>query len=179
VTAVSDERFLEVFNLLERIVEDRWGIPVRIKDVANPFTGDLDGAEIQIDYDLTPEDGLFILVHLFGHTVQWNLSPELRALGAVRGPGLDAGTTMRLIEYERQACQYSLQLLDEAGVDDLDQWLADFSHCDLSYLLDFYETGVKQPFRSFWKDGQPRMTPLPIPSFEPTQWRSRWDGVVV
>jgi hypothetical protein len=174
----TDERFLEVFNLLERVVEDRWGIPVRIKDVPNPFTGDLDGAEIQIDYDLTPEDGLFILVHLFGHTVQWNVSPETREFANVRG-SLDPDTTARLIAYEKQACRYSLQLMHEAGVHDLDQWLADFSHCDLSYLLDFYQTGAKHPFRSFWKDGQALMTALPIPPFEPTQWRSRWDGVVV
>jgi hypothetical protein len=176
---VTDARFLEVFNLLERRIEDRWGIPVRIKDVAHPFTGDLDGAEIQIDYDLTPEEGLFILVHLFGHTVQWNVSEEARVLGAVRGPGLDADTTARLIAYEKQACQYSLQLLHEAGVHDLDQWLTDFSQCDLAYLLDFYDTGEKKPFRSFWKDGQPLMEPLPIPRFEPTKWMSRWDGVVV
>jgi hypothetical protein len=176
---VTDARFLEVFNLLERRIEDRWGIPVRIKDVAHPFTGDLDGAEIQIDYDLTPEEGLFILVHLFGHTVQWNVSEAARVLGAVRGPGLDADTTARLIAYERQACRYSLQLLHEAGVHDLDQWLTDFSLCDLAYLLDFYETGEKKPFRSFWVDQQPLMEPLPIPVFEPTRWMSRWDGVVV
>jgi hypothetical protein len=176
---IADQRYLEVFNLLERRIEDRWGIPVRIKDVANPFTGDLDGAEIHVDYDLTPEEGLFILVHLFGHTVQWNVSEEARVLGAVRGPGLDADTTARLIAYEKQACQYSLQLLHEAGVHDLDQWLTDFSQCDLAYLLDFYDTGEKKPFRSFWKDGQPLMEPLPIPRFEPTKWMSRWDGVVV
>ncbi len=35
---------------------DRWGIPVRIK-TSNPFTGDLDGMEIMIDYDLELEDG--------------------------------------------------------------------------------------------------------------------------
>jgi hypothetical protein len=175
---VTDERFREVFNLLERRIEDRWSIPVRIKDVADPFTGDLDGAEIQIDYDLTAEDGLFILVHLFGHTVQWNLSEELRTLGARRGP-FDAETTQRLIAYEKQACQYSLQLMHEAGIRDLDQWLADFASCDLAYLLDFYETGSKKPFRDFWKDGQPLLQPLAIPEFHPTQWLSRWDGVVV
>jgi len=175
----SPDRFREVFNLLERHIEDRWGIPVRISDVPPPFTGDLDGAEIQVDHDLEPEDALFIIVHLFGHTVQWNLSAELRALGAVRGPGLSDETIAALVDYEREACQYSLQLLHDAGVHDLDGWLADFASCDLAYLLHFYKTGDKRPFRSFWQDGQPLLAPLPIPPFHPTRWVARSDGVVV
>ena len=46
------ERLRAVFNRLERLIEDRWGVPVRIQDVPNPFTGDLDGGEIMVDYDL-------------------------------------------------------------------------------------------------------------------------------
>lgn len=179
IAAIGDARFREVFDLLERRVEERWGIPVRIRDVPNPFTGDLDGAEIHVDHDLTAEDALFILVHLFGHTVQWNVSAELRTLGAVRGPGLSDETIAALVAYEREACRYSLQLLHEAGVHDLDGWLADFSACDLAYLLHFYKHSEKRPFRSFWKDGQPLLAPLAIPAFEPTRWVSRWDGVVV
>ena len=175
----SDERFREVFNQLERHVEERWELPVRVRDVPDPFTGDLDGAEIHVDHDLSPEDALFILVHLFGHTVQWNVSEDLRKLGAVRGPGLSDETIAALVAYEREACRYSLQLLHEAGVFDLDQWLSDFAACDLAYLLHFYTTGEKQPFRDFWRDNQPLLTPLVIPAFTPTRWLSRYDGVVV
>lgn len=175
----TEERFREVFDLLERRIEEQWGVPVRIGDVPTPFTGDLDGAEIQIDHDLTAEDSLFILIHLFGHTVQWNLSPDLRALGAVRGPGLSDETLSRLIGYEREACRYSLQLLHEAGVHDLDAWLSDFAACDLAYLIHFYKHDEKRPFRSFWRAGQPLLEPLGIPAFQPTRWVSRWDGVVV
>ena len=46
----------------------------------------------------------------------------------------------RLIAYEKEACEYSLQLFHEAGITHLDQWLADYAACDL--LLDFYRTGV-------------------------------------
>jgi hypothetical protein len=176
---VNEARFREVFDRLERHVEERWGIPVRIRDVPTPFTGDLDGAEIHVDYDLTAEDSLFILVHLFGHTVQWNVSQALRELGAVRGPGLSDETLARLVDYEREACRYSLQLLHEAGVHDLDGWLADFSACDLAYLIHFYKHGEKRAFRSFWQPGQPRLEPLAIPAFQPTRWVSRWDGVVI
>jgi hypothetical protein len=179
VTGPDDDHFRQAFNRLERHIETRWNIPVVIRDVPNPFTGDLDGAEIHIDHDVTAEDALFILIHLFGHTVQWNLSADLRELGAVRGPGLDEATLAALIEYEREACRYSLQLLHEAGVRDLDQWLADFAACDLAYLLHFYRHDEKRPFRSFWRDGQPHLEPLAIPDFHPTRWVSRWEGVVV
>jgi len=176
---VTEDRFKEVFDLLERYVEDRCGIPVRINDVRNPFTGDLDGAEIHIDYDLTAEDALFILVHLVGHTIQWNVSEELRELSKVRARDITPEVLARLIDYEKQACEYSQQLLYDAGVHDLDQWLADFSACDLAYLVHFYEHGTKAPFRSFWKPDQPKFTPRPIPDFHPTKWVWRWDGTVV
>ena len=175
----TDQRFREVFDLLERRIEERWDIPVRVRDVKSPFTGDLDGAEIQIDYDLTAEEGLFILVHLFGHTVQWNLSARAREIGSavVRSPS--AALLLELEEYEREAARYSLRLFHEAGVVDLDQWLSDFAACDFAYLRHFYRTGEKLPFRGFWKDGQPILEPLAIPAFQPTCWRSRWQGVVV
>lgn len=175
----TPDRFREVFDLAVTRIEKRWGIPVRVKDVPNPFTGDLDGAEIHVDYDLEAEDALFILVHLFGHTVQWNVDPELRKLGELRGAGHPPETIAALAEYERQACRYSLQLLHELGVRDLDQWLADFAACDLEYLVHFYRHGDKPPFRSFWRDGQPLLDPLAIPDFEPTRWVTRYEGIVI
>ena len=77
----NDERFREVYNVVSAFVEDRYGVPVVISDVVNPFTGDLDGAEIHVDYENSMEEAVFILVHLFGHTVQWNLSEYNRKIG--------------------------------------------------------------------------------------------------
>jgi hypothetical protein len=57
--------------------------------------------------------------------------------------------------------------------------MADFAACDSGYLMHFYRTGEKLPFRGFWRQGTPRFTPLPIPEFQPTRWVSRADGVVV
>jgi len=78
---ITEDRFREVFNLLERHLEERYELPVVITDVSNPFTGDLDGAEIRVDFDLSAEESVFILAHLFGHTVQWNLSAADREIG--------------------------------------------------------------------------------------------------
>ena len=70
----TKDRLHEVFNLVEQHVEQTYGIPVKINDVPSPVTGDLDGAEIHVDYREEIDGAVFILAHLFGHTVQWNLS---------------------------------------------------------------------------------------------------------
>ncbi|HVV81855.1 MAG TPA: hypothetical protein VHE35_02205 [Kofleriaceae bacterium] len=174
----THERFIEAFGIVHDHIERRWGIPVIISDVANPFTGDLDGAEIKVDYDLTAEDSLFIIVHLFGHTTQWNTSEAAREIARYPGPWTEEAVA-RVRAYEHQACQYSMQLFHDAGVTDLDQWLSDFSACDFAYLEDYYRSGKTSVFRSFWRDGTPLLTPLPIPDFTPQKWLSRWQGIVV
>ena len=177
---ISDARFLEVFNVLERVIEEKYGIPVRIKDVPSPFTGDLDGAEIHVDYEEDPEGALFILVHLFGHTVQWNLNPRAMEIGlAVFNLEPTDENLAELKTYEVQACQYSMQLMHDAHIHDLDQWLSDFAACDFAYLRAFYLTRTKKPFRSFWKAKQPLIAPLAIPDFHPKELTSRWKGVVI
>lgn len=179
---IDPARLREVFDRVEHLIERRWEIPVRISDVPNPFTGDLDGEMIQIDHDLEIEDALFILVHLFGHTVQWNVSERARQIGFAKPGDVVAWTDEALREvadYEAEACRYSLQLLHEAGVHDLDQWVSDFAACDTAFLMHFYKTGEKRHFRSFWKDGAGILAPLAIPDFRPTRWLSRYDGTVL
>jgi hypothetical protein len=98
VPMITEDRFREVFNVVEKHLEDRYELPVVITDVPHPFTGDLDGAEIRVDYDLSAEESLFILAHLFGHTVQWNLSAADREIGRKVETNLPES---RLAEIER------------------------------------------------------------------------------
>jgi hypothetical protein len=175
----SDARMREVFNRLERYIEDTYLIPVRIRDVPNPFTGDLDGAEIHVDFDEDIESALFIIAHLFGHTVQWNTSEQVRELGYKLYPNPSDEMKRRLMEYETEACRYSMSLFHEAGVTDLDQWLSDYSACDFRYLMHVYATGEKPPFKRFWQSPAPLISPKPIPAFHPQKWVSRWEGIVV
>jgi hypothetical protein len=179
MTVPSEERMRQVFNVLERYIEDTYEIPVRIRDVPNPFTGDLDGAEIHVDYDEEIESALFIIAHLFGHTVQWNTSEAARELGYRLYPNPSDEMKQKLVEYETEACRYSMELFHRAGIHDLDQWLSDYSSCDFRFLMDVYTTGVKKPFKSFWHTPSPLLAPKPIPPFHPTKWVSRWEGIVV
>jgi hypothetical protein len=175
----ADDRLRAVFSRLVAHLERRWSIPVVIRDVPNPYTGDLDGAEIHVDYDLDIEDAVFIVAHLFGHTVQWNTSPAARAMELLTPGKVSPAELAAIQSYEAEACRYSLQLFHEAGITDLDPWLSDFAACDYRYLEHFYRTAEKPPFRSFWRDGEPVLQPLAIPDFHPTRWVSRWQGVVV
>ena len=82
--------FAEAYNRVERLIESRYGLPVSISDVLDPNTGDFDGLHIKIDYALDLELALFVLLHLFGHTVQWNISADARRLGLDSTPGKTA-----------------------------------------------------------------------------------------
>jgi hypothetical protein len=178
-TYPSEERFQQVFAQVEAYIERRFEVPVVISDVTDPFTGDLDGAQILVDYDQSAEDALFIIAHLLGHTVQWNTEPQARFIGTAPVSHPTEELLADLRTYELTACRYSLQLFHDAGVHDLDQWMADFAACDSAYLMHFYRTGEKLPFRSFWREGMPPLEPLPIPAFQPTRWLTRNQGVVV
>lgn len=175
----SDQRFREVFNVLEKYIEDRYEVPVKITDVQDPFTGDLDGREILLDHDQDIESAVFVVAHLFGHTVQWNTCEESRKIGYTIEPNPNEEWLQTLVDYEKVACRYSLQLLHDAGIKDLDQWLCDWSACDLRYLLHWYRTGEKADFKSFWQAGAPLMEPLSIPEFNTHRWISRWQGIVI
>ena len=175
----SDDRLREAFNTLEPYIERRYGVPVLIKDVPDPFTGDLDGGEIHVDYTNDVESAVFIIAHLFGHTVQWNLSERARRTGTEAQQNPSEEKLAELETYEREACQYSLQLFHDAGVHDFDQWISDFAACDFAYLSHYYRTGKKRAFLTFWKSGQPLLKPLGIPDFSPTRWLARYSGIVV
>jgi hypothetical protein len=173
--AAADVDFRDAFNRVERYVERRYGIPVSISDVIAPNTGDFDGAQIKIDYDQDLEMALFILVHLFGHTVQWNMSETYRELGLNTQPGKSEEELARIYEYERDATRYSLTLLHEAGVHSLDRWATDWWYADWLYLQHFYRTGEKLDIRPLLRPEEGTLlSPLPIPAFQPQRWMSRW-----
>lgn len=171
--------FHDAWAAVTRHIGERYGVGVEVTEIAAPLKGDLDGARILVGERNSPEERLFLVAHLFGHTVQWNLSAELRRLGMTAPvkptpPQLDA-----LEAYEREACRYSQQAMHEAGVRGLDQWLADHSACDLAFLRHFYTTGTRRPFADFWQPGQPLIEPLAIPPFVPTKWRRRKRPIVL
>jgi hypothetical protein len=164
---------------VQQRLEGSYGIRVVTRDIPDPLTGDLDGAEIQIDYAVTPEQRLFLLAHLFGHTVQWNTDPGAFEIGQLHQPPVPEDRVPGLLAYEREAAGYALALFHQCGIDGADQWLADSTSCDLDYLLHYYRTGEKKDFLAFWRDHTPLLQPKPIPQFTPSRRTFRREGLVI
>jgi hypothetical protein len=171
--------FAEYCAKVQRHIENAYGVCVISRDVPDPLTGDLNGAEIHIDYAVTPEQRLFLLVHLFGHTVQWNVNAGAFELGRPQSPPLSEDCLPALMDYEREAARYGLGLLYEVGITDADQWFADYAACDAAYLSHYYVTAEKRAFLSFWREGTPRVQAQPVPLFTPTGRSFRSDGIVI
>lgn len=167
--------FKRAYDVVERHVEERYRIPVSISDVLTPNTGDFDGTRILIDYDMDLETAFFVLIHLFGHTVQWNISEEFRVIGQDARERRNEAEMQAIYAYERDATRYSLQLMRESGIDSLDRWASDWFHADWLYLQHFYRTGEKLEFKTLLKPGAGELlTPLAIPEFHPQRWVSRF-----
>src|ERR1022692_416740 len=118
--------FDEYSSRVQKHLETFYGIRVVTRDIPDPLTGDLDGAEIDIDYAVSPEQRLFLLAHLFGHTVQWNMDSSKFEIGRQYRPPVDEGLIPAVIAYEGEAAGYGLALLHEIGISEIDQWFCNY-----------------------------------------------------
>ena len=171
--------FSEYASRVQRHLEQNYGIRVITRDIPDPLTGDLDGGEIDIDFAVTPEQRLFLLGHLFGHTVQWNTDPSTFELGRQYQPPVDEKLFPSILSYEGEAASYGLSMLHEVGIKEIDGWFSNYTACDQAYLLDFYRAGMKGDFREFWREDAPLIPPKPIPSFVAKRRVFRMDGIVI
>jgi hypothetical protein len=171
--------FAEYAARVQEHLERDWGIPEVTRDIPDPLTGDLDGAEIDVDYAITPEQRLFLLGHLFGHTVQWNVNESAFDLGRQYKPPVDEALFPEVLAYEGEAARYGLSLLHQIGITDVDQWFSNYTAADQAYLLHFYRTGDKGEFKNFWREDAPLLEPKAVPPFKPKKRVFRMDGVVI
>ena len=146
------------------------------------FKGDLDGKRIYIGDHLSAEEKLFNLLHLAGHSVQWNLDELLRNLGSKLYRNPDDKLLKKLQTYEWQANCYALAILHKAKITDLDNWLTKKYVVDMLYLTHFYKTGKKlkritriakaYPFKK-------ALTVMAIPEFTPAASHHTRNGLVI
>src|SRR5262249_53975338 len=153
-------------------IESRYSLKVTVGPVTGSYTGQFDGREIWVDLDKDPEEAVFILVHLFGHTVQWNLDENLRRLGLAVS-GVTEADLPRIYQYERQASQFGLALLEETNEFRLGRWLTNLFGADWKFLAQFYRTGEKVRFEAEAGADEPLLTSIPIPRFIPQRWPPR------
>ena len=141
----------------------KYGFVIEYRDLEPPRTGIFDGLRITIDPDVGFEMQCFLLLHLFGHSVQW-VAPSL----AQRVDELQNTSDRRrflnvLRDYEFEAARFGMQLLHERGVTSLDQWYSDFVETDWRYVLGFYETLRIPSWTDCIVSGCRLIQPAPIP----------------
>ena len=171
-TTISTVDFRTIFCSLADRIERAYSLKVNVGPVTGSYTGQFDGKEIWVDPDRDPEKAVFILAHLFGHTVQWNLDEKLRRLGLAVS-GVTEQDLPRIYRYEREASRFGLALLRETGELRLARWLSDCFGADWKFLARFYRTGEKVRFKKEAGADEPLLSPLSIPSFMPQRWPTR------
>jgi len=137
-------RFTEVLEKVRGYAENVLKLSIiDTSDLDAYFKGDLDGVRIWIASALDDDEELFNILHLVGHSAQWNLNSELRSLGSVLHLKPDDKTLYQLQEYEWEANCYGLSILHKLNVFDLDTWYFEKYKEDMYYLTHFYKTGEK------------------------------------
>jgi hypothetical protein len=150
------------------------GFALEYRDLDPPRTGIFDGLRIVIDPDVEFEMQCFILLHLFGHSVQW-VAPSLEhKLGPLQNTADKEQFMQVLHAYELEAALYGLQLLHEAGVRDLDQWYSDFVETDWRYVDRYYREGSIPPWEECVVRNFPLIRPAAIPPLRHRQVEVRF-----
>ena len=141
--SVKKQGFERVLAKCESIIKDM-GLTIVYTHNLDPFfKGDLDGKTIYIGYHLSAQEKLFNLLHLAGHSVQWNTDELLRTLGSELYVNPSDDLIRKLQVYEWQANCYALTILHKTGESRLDKWLTRKYTEDMLYLTQFYKTGKK------------------------------------
>ncbi|HEX3166746.1 MAG TPA: hypothetical protein VHQ93_10850 [Chitinophagaceae bacterium] len=180
---VLTTRFTEVLEKARCYAEDVLKLSIIDTSDLDPyFKGDLDGVRIWIASAIDDEEELFNILHLVGHSVQWNLNNELRALGSVLHLKPDDKTLHQLQEYEWEANCYGLCVLHKLNVYDLDTWYSEKYKEDMHYLTHFYKTGEKlreiTDLSKFYEFNRP-LIEKNIPAFFPKANPERRTGIVI
>lgn len=141
----------------------KYGFRLAYADLEPPRTGIFDGLEIVIDPDVSFEMQCFVLLHLFGHSVQWVAPALADVVEALQTTAELPAFMQTLHHYELQAGRLGMQLLHEAGIHDLDDWYSDFVLTDWHYVERFYQTGTIPPWEECLTQASELLVPLPIP----------------
>lgn len=178
--SIPTEAFAGCFEMIKDRITTAYNVKVAEAEAPRPNTSFFDGVSILIEESLKADMKLFVLLHVFGHTVQWAVSSARREIGLRQfRPGeIDDSILREIHRYEMEAGRYGLQLLRDAGVRRLDQWLSDWTAADWRYLREIYLLGRRpDPVNGFKKRflrfGSPLLQPLRIPEFRPRRWGTR------
>lgn len=150
------------------------GFVLEYRDLEPPRTGIFDGLRIVIDPDVAMEMQCFILLHLFGHSVQW-IAPELEHKLSALQHTLEKEAFLQVLrEYEYEAAEFGIRLLHDAGVRHLDGWYSDFVATDWRYVERYYREDCIPPWGECVVAGAPIISPAKIPDLRHRQVEVRF-----
>jgi hypothetical protein len=139
------------------------GFVIEYRDLEPPKTGIFDGLRIVLDPDVGFEMQCFLLLHLFGHSVQW-VAPSLEHKLADLQHTEDRAHFMNVLHaYEREAAGFAMELMHQVGVTTLDQWFSDFVETDWRYVERYYQTERLPDWTTCIATGCALVTPTPLP----------------
>jgi hypothetical protein len=142
----------------------KYGFVIQYEDLDPPRTGIFDGLRITIDPDVGFEMQCFLLLHLFGHSVQWVAPSLAHKLEELQHTDDRSRFLHVLHDYEFEAARFGMQLMHERGVTRLDQWYSDFVETDWRYVERFYQTDRIPPWADCIVSGCALIQPAPIPT---------------
>jgi hypothetical protein len=152
----------------------KYGFAIEYRDLEPPRTGIFDGLRIVVDPDVGFEMQCFLLLHLFGHSVQW-VAPSLEhKLGDLQNTSDKTRFLHVLHDYEQEAAGFGLQLMHERGVTGLDDWYSDFVATDWRYVQRYYEIDRLPDWNECIVRNGPRIHPQPIPPIHHRQVEVRF-----
>ena len=141
----------------------KYGFVIEYRDLEPPRTGIFNGLRITIDPDVGFEMQCFLLLHLFGHSVQWVAPSLAHTVGELRNTSDRSRFMQVLRSYEFEAARFGMQLMRERGVTGLDQWYSDFVGTDWRYVERFYEAERIPPWSDCVVSGCELIQPAAIP----------------
>jgi hypothetical protein len=105
----------------------------------------------------------FVLLHLFGHSVQW-VAPSIEYELVPLQTTADKEAFISILRaYEYKAAAFGRQLLEEVGLGNADSWYSDFVATDWRYVERFYREDRIPPWQECIIRGAPPIAPLAIP----------------
>jgi hypothetical protein len=159
---LSEEEVTQLWTAIHAAVL-RYGFSITFEQLEAPRIGIFDGLRIVIDPRVSSEMRCFLLLHLFGHSVQW-VAPSLAASVEPIRSSADRDRFLAALKiYEFEAARFGLQVLHEANVLTLDAWYSDFVESDWRYVEGYYATGSLPAWSDCVVAGCPLIVPAPIP----------------
>lgn len=140
---INESSFRQYYEVLNDYLLAKYNIAVYESEVVDldEFIGSFNGKNITVKKGLNFDHKLFLILHLFGHCVQWcGLNQEKyldipETLPINNDGEVSPEKLNKLREYEAEAAGFAVQLLNDALNINLSQWFADWSHADWDYFV--------------------------------------------